>query len=137
MQPVSSFVQRLALNRNRTAEVNRRVFVRACAPHFAVRNKGAPNLSTIHQWAMVIDSDIRQRDALFDLCSLADVRQLQITLCGSDLDDASTSETKDKRLKRDCFHIVAVTVPRFSILRYQIIQSCPEAIDCMCEQACS
>jgi hypothetical protein len=83
---------------------------------------------------MVIDSNIRQRDALFDVCSLADVRQLQITLRGSDLEEAGNSETRNKRLKRDYFHIVAVTLPRFSILRYQIIHSCPEAIDRMCEQ---
>jgi hypothetical protein len=70
---------------------------------------------------VVFDRDIRQRDALFDLGSLAYVRQVQIILCRSDLAKAGNGETKKKRLKRDCFHIVAVTVPKFSILRYQII----------------
>src|SRR6516164_10675108 len=70
---------------------------------------------------MVIDCDIRQRNALFDLRSLAGIRQFQIALCESDLAEAGNSETQNKRLKCDCFHIVAVTLPRFSILRYQII----------------
>jgi hypothetical protein len=45
-------------------------------------------------------------------------------LCGSDLGKSDNGETKNKRLKRDCFHIVAVTLPRFSMLRYQIIHRC-------------
>ena len=71
---------------------------------------------------MVFDRDVRQGDALFDLGSLADIRQVQIVLRGSDLAKAGNGETKNKRLKRDCFHIVAVTLPRFSILCYQIIK---------------
>jgi hypothetical protein len=70
---------------------------------------------------MVIDSDIRQRNALFDLSSLTDIRRLQIALCKSDLAEPDDGETKSEWLKRDCIHIVAVTLPRFSILRYQII----------------
>jgi hypothetical protein len=73
---------------------------------------------------MVIDCDIRQRNALFDLGSLADIRRLQIALCESDLAEPENGETKSEWLKRDCFHIVAVTLPRFSILRYQIITRC-------------
>jgi hypothetical protein len=42
-------------------------------------------------------------------------------LCESDLAEPENGETKSEWLKRDCFHIVAVTLPRFSILRYQII----------------
>src|SRR5215471_8164945 len=71
---------------------------------------------------MVIDRDIRQRNALFDLGSLADIRQLQIALGESDLTKRGKAETKKKRLKHGCFHILAVTLPRFSILRYQIIR---------------
>jgi hypothetical protein len=44
-------------------------------------------------------------------------------LCESDLAEPENGETKSEWLKRDCFHIVAVTLPRFSILRYQIITS--------------
>jgi hypothetical protein len=70
---------------------------------------------------MVIDCNIRQRNALLDLRGLADIRELQIALRESDLAEAGESDTQNKRLKRDCFHIVAVTVPKFSIFRYQII----------------
>jgi hypothetical protein len=71
---------------------------------------------------MVLDRDISQRNALFDLGSLADVRQLQIALRGSNLAEPDNGETKSEWLKCDCFHIVAVTLPRFLILRYQIIK---------------
>src|SRR6516165_440153 len=125
MQPVSSLIQRLALDRDRTAEFNRRVFIRARAPDFAVRNEATPNFSPFHQRAMVIDIDIRQRNALFDLGSLAGIRELQITLCGRDLAEPDDGETESEWLKRDCIHIVAFTLPRFSILRYQIIRGCP------------
>ena len=53
---------------------------------------------------MVIDRDIRQRNALFDLGSLADIRQLQIALGESDLAEPDNGETKSEWLKRDCFH---------------------------------
>ena len=95
MQSINSFVERLALHRNLIAEFNRRVFVSARAPNFAVRNEAAPNFSPVHQWAMVIDCDIRQRNALFDLGSLADIRQLQIALCESDLAEPDNGETKN------------------------------------------
>src|SRR5215469_12712486 len=85
---------------------------------------------------MVFDADVRQRNALFDLRSLAEVRQLQIALCKSDLGEASNSETQNKRLKRDCFHIVAVTLPRFSILRYQIIHSGSKQWIEYCDEPC-
>src|SRR5215471_11195698 len=85
---------------------------------------------------MVIDCDIRQCDALFDLRSLAGIRQLQIALCESDLAEAGNSETKDKRLKRDCFHIVAVTLPRFSVLRYQIIHRGSKQWIEYCDEPC-
>src|SRR6516164_2147774 len=86
---------------------------------------------------MVIDCDIRQRNALFDLRSLAGIRQLQIALCESHLAEAGNSETQNKRLKRDCFHIVAVTLPRFSILRYQIIhRGLKRWIEC-CGEPCA
>ena len=104
MQTINSFSQRLPLHRNWIAEFNRRVFVSARAPNFAVRNEAAPNFSSVHQWAMVFDRDIRQRDALFDLGSLADIRQVQIVLRGSDSAKSDNGETKNKRLKRDCFH---------------------------------
>jgi hypothetical protein len=47
-------------------------------------------------------------------------------LCKSDLAETDDGETKSEWLKRDRIHIVAVTVPRFSILRYQIILSGPK-----------
>ena len=121
MQTINSFRERLPFHRNVIAEFNYCVFVSARAPNFAIRNEAAPNFSPVHQWAVVFDRDIRQRNALFGLGSLADIRQLQIALCESDLAKTDNGETKNKRLKRDCFHIVAVTLPRFSILRYQII----------------
>ena len=124
MQTINSFRQRLPFHRNCIAEFNRRVFVSARAPNFAIRNEAAPNFSPVHQWAVVFDRDIRQRNALFGLGSLADIRQLQIALCESDLAEPENGETKSEWLKRDCFHIVAVTLPRFSILRYQIIHRC-------------
>src|SRR6266480_7967164 len=111
MQTVNPFGERLPLHRNWIAEFNRRVLVSAGAPNFAVRNEPAPNFPPVHQWAMIVDLNIGQSDALFDLGSLADVRQVQIILCGSDLAKAGNDETKNKRLKRDCFHIVAVTLP--------------------------
>src|SRR5215475_2414201 len=128
MQPVSSLIQWLALDRDRTAEFNRRVLVRAGPPDLAVRNQATPNFSPVHQWAMVIHCDIRQRNALFDLGSLADVGHLQIALCDGDLAEPDYGETKSEWLKRDCIHIVAVTIPGFSILRYQIIRSCPNPL---------
>ena len=121
MQTIKSFRERLPLHRNWIAEFNRRIFVCARAPNFAIRNEAAPNFSPVHQWAVVFDRDIRQRNALFGLGSLADIRRLQIALCESDLAEPENGETKSEWLKRDCFHIVAVTLPRFSILRYQII----------------
>src|SRR5439155_22767841 len=107
--------------RNVIAEFHRRVLVRAGPPNFAVRNEATPNFPPVNQWAMIVDLNIGQSDALFDLGSLADVRQVQIILCGSDLAERDNGETKSEWLERDCFHIVAVTLPRFSILRYQII----------------
>jgi hypothetical protein len=78
---------------------------------------------------VVFDRDIRQRNALFGFGSLADIRQLQIALRESDLAEPENSETKSEWLKRDCFHIVAVTLPRFSIVRYQIITSSFRIVD--------
>src|SRR5258705_13587913 len=73
---------------------------------------------------MVIDRNIRQRNALFGVGSLADIRQLQIALCGSDLAEPENSETKSEWLKRDCFHIVAVFLSQFFIFPYQINKRC-------------
>jgi hypothetical protein len=53
---------------------------------------------------MVLNRNIRQRDALFDLGSLANVRQVQIVLCGYDLANPDNGETKNKGLKRNGFH---------------------------------
>ena len=96
MQTINSFRERLPFHRNVIAEFNRRVFVSARAPNFAVRNEAAPNFSPVHQWAVVFDRDIRQRNALFGLGSLADIRQLQIALCGSDLAEPDNGETKSE-----------------------------------------
>ena len=74
MQSIDSFRERLPFHRNVIAEFNRRVFVSARAPNFAIRNEAAPNFSPVHQWAVVFDRDIRQRNALFGLGSLADIR---------------------------------------------------------------
>ncbi len=104
MQTINSFGERLPLDRNRIAEFNRRIFIRARAPNFSVRNEAAPNLSSVHQWAMVFDRNIRQRNALFHLGSLTDIRQVQIVLCRNDSAKSENGETKSKRLKRDCFH---------------------------------
>src|SRR5205809_1619953 len=98
MQPINSFGQRLALHRNRIAELNSRVFIRAHAPDFSVRHETAPNFPAIHQRAMVFDRDIGQRDALFDLGSLADISQLQIVLCKNSSAKCKTDESKSKRL---------------------------------------
>jgi hypothetical protein len=121
MQTINSFRERLPFHRNCITEFNRRVFVSARAPNFTIRNEAAPNFAPVHQWAVVFDCDIRQRNALFGFGSLADIRQLQIALRESDLAEPEDGETKSEWLKRDCFHIVAVTLPRFLILRYQII----------------
>jgi hypothetical protein len=53
---------------------------------------------------MVFDRDVRQRDALFNLGSLADLRQIQIVLRKNALSNAENGDTKNKRRKRDCFH---------------------------------
>lgn|SRR6516162_8396076 len=53
---------------------------------------------------MVFDRDVRQRDALFDFGSLADVGQVQIVLCRNGLGKPKDGETKSKRRKRNCFH---------------------------------
>ena len=53
---------------------------------------------------MVIDGNIRQGDALFDLGSLAGIRQLQIALCGNSPAKSENGETKSKWLKGECFH---------------------------------
>jgi hypothetical protein len=45
---------------------------------------------------VVFDRDIRQRNALFGLGSLADIRQLQIALCKSDLAEPENGETKSE-----------------------------------------
>src|SRR5215471_276109 len=102
MQTIKPFGQRLAFHRNVTTEFNRRVLVRARPPDFAVRNEGAPNFSPVHQGAMVVDRDIRQRNALFNFGSLADVGHLQVALCESDLAEPDDGETKSEWLKRDC-----------------------------------
>src|SRR5689334_9188218 len=128
MQTIKPLGERLPLHRNIIAEFNRCVFVRSRTPDFAVRNECAPDFSPVYQWTMVINFDVRQRDALFDLGSLADIRRLQIALCECDLAEPDNGETKSEWLKLDCIHIVAVTVPRFSILRYQIIRSCPNPL---------
>ena len=53
---------------------------------------------------MVLDRNIRQRDVLFDLGSLTDIRQVQIVLCGNGPAKSKNGETKSKWLKRECFH---------------------------------
>src|SRR5262249_48337406 len=90
--------------RNIIAEFYRRVFVRARAPNFAIRNQPAPNFSPVHQWAMVFDRDIRQRDALLVLGSLADIRQLQIALCKDRGANSGGGEINGKQLKHGYFH---------------------------------
>src|SRR4030095_96771 len=104
MQAINSFVERFPLYRNRIAEFNGRVFVSADPPNFAVRNEAAPNFSPVHQRAMVLDLDISQRNALFDLGSLADIRQLQIALCENGCAKSGSGEINGKQLKRRYFH---------------------------------
>src|SRR4029453_7611771 len=104
VQTINSFGQRFPLHRNWIAEFNRRVFISTCAPNFAVRNEASPNFSSVHQWTMVLDRNIRQRDVLFDLGSLTDIRQVQIVLCGNGPAKSKNGETKSKWLKRECFH---------------------------------
>src|SRR6266699_4818354 len=104
MQTINSFGQRLSLHRNRIAEFDRCVFIRARAPNFAVRNEASPNLSSVHQRSMVFDCNIRQGDTLFDLRSLADIRQVQIVLCKNGSSYSKKRETKGKWLERECFH---------------------------------
>jgi hypothetical protein len=53
---------------------------------------------------MVIDGNIRQGDALFDLSSLTYIRKVQIVLRGNGAAKSENSETKSKWLKRKCFH---------------------------------
>ena len=122
MQPISSFIERLPFHRNWISEFNGRVFIRARAPDFSIWNEAAPNFSPIHQRAMVFNRNIRQRDALFDLGSLADVRQVQIVLCGYDLANPDNGKTKKKDLSVMVFIDLPITLLRFSILRYQIFQ---------------
>ena len=42
MQAINTLGERLALHRNIIAEFNRRVFISACSPDFAVGNKSHP-----------------------------------------------------------------------------------------------
>ena len=53
---------------------------------------------------MVVDRNIRQGDALFDLGRLAGIRKIQIVLRGNGAAKSENSETKSKWLKRKCFH---------------------------------
>ena len=53
---------------------------------------------------MVFDRDIGQRDALFDLGSLAHIRQVQIVLSANGPANSENGEPKSKRLKRNSFH---------------------------------
>jgi hypothetical protein len=53
---------------------------------------------------MVLDRNVGERDALFNLRSLADVRQVQIVLCENDPAEPENREAKNKRLERNCFH---------------------------------
>ena len=46
---------------------------------------------------MVFDRNIRQRNALFHFCSLADVRQVQIVLCRNAPGKSENGETKSDR----------------------------------------
>ena len=64
MQPVSSFIERLAFDLDRIAERDRRVFIRSRAPHLAIGNQGIPNLAIIHQWTVIADRDIGDSDPL-------------------------------------------------------------------------
>ena len=104
MQAIGSFGQRFSLHRNRITEFDRGIFIRTRAPDFAVRHEAAPNFPSVHQWPMVIKRDVRQRDALFDLGSLAYIRQVQIVLCEDRRSNCKNGYTKNKRLKRNCFH---------------------------------
>src|SRR5262249_11096678 len=104
MQTINSFIEGLPLHRNRVAELNGGVFICARAPNFAVRNESAPNFPSVHQWSMILDRDVRQRDALLYLCSLADVRQIQIVLRKDGCAKSGGGEINGKQLKRRYFH---------------------------------
>jgi len=64
---------------------------------------------------MIFDRDVRQRDLLFHLGSLADVRQVQIVLRENGPAKSQDGEAKNKRLKRDCFHNVALPFSDFRL----------------------
>src|SRR5207248_5667727 len=102
MQSISSFGQRLPLHRNRIAEFNCCVFIRARAPNFAVRNEATPNFSSVHQRSMVLDCNIRQGNALLDLGGLADIGQVQIVLGKSGPGQSKNGNTESSWL--GCFH---------------------------------
>src|SRR6266404_5665616 len=74
---------------------------------------------------MVGDGNVSKGNALLDLGRLADIGQVQIVLSKSGPGQSKNGNTKSKRLKRECFHNFAcgwaITLVRFSALRYQII----------------
>ena len=77
MQSVGSAVERLAFDGDRIAEGDRRVLVGAGAPDLAVGNEGSPDLAIIRQRPVISDGDVRDPDALRDLCALARKRQIE------------------------------------------------------------
>jgi hypothetical protein len=74
---------------------------------------------------MVGDGNVSKGNALLDLGGLADIGQVQIVLSKSGPGQSKNGNTKSKKLKRECFHNFAcgwaITLVRFSALRYQII----------------
>ncbi len=77
VQPVRPLVERLAFDRDRIAERNRRIQIRSRPPHLAIGNQTAPHLALVHQRTVIVDRDICNPDALRNLRPLALQRQVE------------------------------------------------------------
>src|SRR5215471_21113157 len=80
MQTIDALWERLTFNGNRIAHFKSRVLVRADSPNLPGWYQAAPDLSALHQWPVIINGHIGQRDPLFDLGSLTGVGKIQIVL---------------------------------------------------------
>src|SRR6476659_5602817 len=77
MQTVNALGQRLAFHAYWIGEFDCCIFIRAGAPHLAVRHKTAPDFSAFYQRAVVINGDVSDADPLNDPGMLAVTRQIK------------------------------------------------------------
>ena len=78
MQSVRPRRQRFPLDGNIIGESNRRILIRARAPHFSVGHRLAPDLPPADRGTVISNGDVRQPNSLRYRSALARTRNIQL-----------------------------------------------------------